>query len=81
MFQILFIFSSKKLMLFKGVENYLFLRQIRMDDINSNVIECKFTVQLLGSFLALEKDQHWRIQTLQNVAVKKVSKSTKTSSN
>lgn len=62
-------------MLFKGVENYLCLRQIRMDNINSNVVKCKFTVQLLGTLLALEKNQYWRIKTLQDVAVnKKVKK-------
>ena len=62
-------------MLFKGVENYLCLRQIRMDNINSNVVKCKFTAQLLGTLLALEKNQYWRIKTLQDVAVnKKVKK-------
>lgn len=58
-------------MLFKWIENYLCLRQIRMDNINSNAVKCKFTAQLLGTLLALEENQYRRIQTLQDVAVNK----------
>jgi hypothetical protein len=60
-FQSSFINSNKKLIFFKGIENYLFLRQIRMDDINSNIVECKFPIKLHGSLLFLDKDQYWRI--------------------